>query len=95
MPQVPSQDFGNINGMIHSHRFAAANTAVPTSYSDKDQLAAVEKFLKGAVTVDIFGLAQEPGGAKNQAAAAGRETPQLSSSFAVGEESSAGMSSAA
>jgi len=42
MPQVASQDFGNIQGMVHSHRFAAANTAVPTSYGDHEQLAAVE-----------------------------------------------------
>src|ERR1017187_9705376 len=41
MPQVPSRDFGNINGFVHSHRFAAANTAVPTSYGDRDQLSAV------------------------------------------------------
>jgi tetratricopeptide (TPR) repeat protein len=96
MPLVPSQDFGNINGQVHSHRFAAANTAVPTSYHDKDQIAAVEKFLRGAVTVDIFALAQEPGGASESAgpAAVRGESPQLSSSFAVGEESSAGMSSA-
>ena len=55
MPQVPSKDFGNIHGFVHSHRFAAANTAVPTSYGDHEQVAAVEDFLKGAVTVDIFG----------------------------------------
>ena len=36
MPLVPSQDFGNIHGFVHSHRFAAANTAVPTSYGDQD-----------------------------------------------------------
>ncbi len=96
MPQVASQDFGNVNGMIHSHRFAAANTAVPTAYGDHDQLAAVENFLKGAVTVDLFGLAQEPadGGESNGPARARGDTPQLSSSFAVGEESSAGMTSA-
>ncbi len=96
MPLVASQDFGNINGFVHSHRFAAANTAVPTSYGDRDQVAAVGKFLKGAVTVDIFALAQEPA----ESAEAGRsaaprpEAPQLSSTFAVGEESSAGLAGA-
>jgi len=96
MPQVPSQDFGNIHGFVHSHRFAAANTAVPTSYGDHEQLAAVENFLKNTVTVDIFALAQEP--AENGEAggpSAGRpEAPQLSSTFAVGEESSAGLAGA-
>ncbi len=93
MPQVASQDFGNIHGFVHSHRFAGANTAVPTSYGDHDQLAAVENFLKGAVTVDIFGLAQEPaeGGEAGGPTVGRGETPQLSSSFAVGEESSAGL----
>ena len=38
MPIVPSKDFGNINGYVHSHRFAAANTAVPTSYGDQEQI---------------------------------------------------------
>jgi len=96
MPQVPSTDFGNIHGFVHSHRFAAANTAVPTSYGDHEQLAAVENFLKGVVTVDIFGLAQEPAESGEQGGPSARrgETPQLSSSFAVGEESSAGLAGA-
>ena len=95
MQLVPSQDLGNIGGYVHSHRFAAANTAVPTSYHDQDQVAAVKDFLKGAVTVDIFGLAQEPAGGPEQGGPAGRgEGPQLSSTFAVGEESSAGLGGA-
>jgi tetratricopeptide (TPR) repeat protein len=96
MPMVASQDLGNINGFVHSHRFAAANTAVPTSYSDRDQVAAVEKFLKGTVSVDIFALAQEPAESAEEARTwAGRpEAPQLSSTFAVGEESSAGLAGA-
>jgi tetratricopeptide (TPR) repeat protein len=95
MPLVPSQDLGNIGGMVHSHRFAAANTAVPTSYGDHEQVAAVENFLKGAVSVDIFALAQEPAESPGAATSAARgESPQLSSTFAVGEESSAGMAGA-
>ncbi len=95
MPLVPSKDFGNINGMVHSHRFAAANTAVPTSYGDETQVADVEKFLKGALSVDIFALAEEPaeGAAIMRRTTAG-EGPQLNSSFAVGEESSQGLSAA-
>jgi tetratricopeptide (TPR) repeat protein len=96
MPLVASQDFGNINGEVHSHRFAAANTAVPTAYNDRGQIAAVEKFLKGTVTVDIFALAEEPGESQeSHGPAVGRgDSPQLSSSFAVGEESSAGLAGA-
>jgi len=95
MPLVPSNDFGNIKGFVHSHRFAAANTAVPTSYGDHEQVREVEKFLKGALSVDIFALAEapaeEPGG---EGIRPGAEGPQLASTFAVGEESSSGMAGA-
>jgi tetratricopeptide (TPR) repeat protein len=92
MPLVPSQDFANLNGFVHSHRFAAANTAVPTVYGDQEQIQQVEKFLKGALSVDIFALAQEP--PEKPAGAAARavaEVPQIASTFAVGEESAAGL----
>jgi tetratricopeptide (TPR) repeat protein len=93
MPLVASKDFGNIQGFVHSHRFAAANTAVPTSYGDHEQVAAVENFLRGAVSVDIFGLAEEPAESEPGVSPAlpRREVPQLASTFAVGEESSAGL----
>lgn len=96
MPMVRSGDFGNIGGFVHSHRFAAANTAVPTSYGDREQVAAVENFLKGAVTVDIFAVAKGPSesGEEKSAGPHRGDTPQLSSSFAVGEESSAGLAGA-
>ncbi len=45
------------NGTIASHRWAAANTAIPTFYGYKDQLAAVDKFLQDdKMGVDIFAL---------------------------------------
>ncbi len=93
MPLVPSKDFGNLNGFVHSHRFAAANTAVPTSYGDAVQVQEVEKFLKGTLSVDIFALAEEPQAERRGSEVVGRgaEGPQLSSTFAVGEESSAGL----
>ncbi|HEY6292513.1 MAG TPA: tetratricopeptide repeat protein [Terriglobia bacterium] len=96
MPLVPSKDFGNVDGMVHSHRFAAANTAVPASYGDETQVASVEKFLKGALSVDIFALAEEPaaGAASESIRTAAGEGPQLNSTFAVGEESSAGLAAA-
>ena len=89
MPMVASQDFGNQNGFVHSHRFAAANTAVPTSYGDHEQLAAVEDFMKGTLSVDIFALAEEPADntVASRSSIARPEAPQLSSTFAVGEES--------
>ncbi len=90
MPLVRSNDQGNINGFIHSHRFAAANTAVPTSHDDESQVKAVEDFLKGALSVDIFALAEEPQGEAGPERATA-EGPQLASTFAVGEESSAGL----
>jgi tetratricopeptide (TPR) repeat protein len=91
MPLERSNDLGNINGFVHSHRFAAANTAVPTSYDDAKQVEEVEKFLKGALSVDIFALAEEPKGETEGVSTA--QGPQLASTFAVGEESSAGLSS--
>jgi tetratricopeptide (TPR) repeat protein len=96
MPLVASKDFGNIRGFVHSHRFAAANTAVPTSYGDHEQVTAVEDFLKGTLSVDIFALAEEPAESTPGAGPAGLrpETPQLSSTFAVGEESAAGLAGA-
>jgi tetratricopeptide (TPR) repeat protein len=57
MPLVSSQDPGNIHGQVHSHRFPGANTAVPFSNHDQQQLAATEAFMKsGSVTVDIFAV---------------------------------------
>ncbi len=92
MPLVPSNDLGNINGQVHSHRFAASNTAVPTSYGDETQVEEVAKFLKGALSVNIFALAEEPQGEVGATRTAA-EGPQVSSTFAVGEESAAGLSS--
>ncbi|HEX2521115.1 MAG TPA: multiheme c-type cytochrome, partial [Terriglobia bacterium] len=57
MPLVDSNDFGNINGKVHSHRFPAANTAVPLANQDHKQLQTTIEFLQNKhVTVDIFAL---------------------------------------
>ncbi len=83
MPMQASKDQGNINGFVHSHRFPAANTALPTANEDAAQLKLTEDFLKnGQLTVDIFALspAQAP-----QKAGASSQT-ELSTTFAVGEE---------
>ena len=90
MPLQSSKDQGNINGFVHSHRFPAANTAVPTANEDAAQLKLTEDFLKnGQLTVDIFALspAQAPlkPGANTQT--------DLSTTFAVGEEAESKVSS--
>src|SRR5881275_3088269 len=82
MPLTQSNDLGNMNGFVHSHRFPAANTAVPTANEDADQLNLTENFLKnGILSVDIFAIS--PDATQTKAIA----TPQAdtSTTFAVGE----------
>ncbi len=83
MPLESSKDQGNVNGFVHSHRFPAANTAVPTANEDAAQLKLTEDFLKsGALTVDIFALSPAQAPVKPGAVTQN----DLSTSFAVGEE---------
>ena len=89
MPRVPSDDPAAKNGLVRSHRFAAANTAVPFANGDTEQLDAVQEFLRaGQVTVDLFGIARvaETAAVSGPTPGAG-DAPTLSSTFAVGEES--------
>jgi len=88
MPKVPSNDPGRRDGMIHSHRFAAANTAVPFANGDETQLKAVEGFLKsGFISVDIFSAAPaEDAPGVQMRRRAGDTQQQAMSTFAVGEE---------
>jgi Tfp pilus assembly protein PilF len=87
MPAVPSNDDGNVKGLIHSHRFPGANTAVPTANQDMEQLAFAQSFLKDKqLTVDIFAISQ----AGKEAAApltGAMGKPEIATTFAVGEES--------
>jgi len=97
MPLIASKDPGNREGQIHSHRFAAANTAVPYVEQDGGQLDATEKFLKsGFITVDIFAVTPVDA-AQGQTSMMRRSdmrhsndaqinSPQANSGFAVGEE---------
>ena len=82
MPAESSKDAGNINGFVHSHRFPAANTAVPTANEDAPQLKLTEDFLKSALTVDIFALSPAQTALKPGAST----QSDLSTTFAVGEE---------
>jgi len=87
MPLVPSKDEGNIDGYVHSHRFPGANTAVPIANEDAVQLEASRKFLQdGQLSVDIFAISPI---SKEEAAKKASEYPkqELSTTFAVGEES--------
>jgi Tfp pilus assembly protein PilF len=91
MPLEPSNDMGNIAGRVHSHRFPAANTALPTANEDAAQLKATEDFLtSGALTVDIFALS--PARPLTAGVVAQRE---MSTTFAVGEEAEASITPAA
>src|SRR5439155_22086822 len=88
MPLVASRDPAAKDGKVRSHRFAAANTALPFANQDAEQLAAVQNFLRdGQVSVDVFGLVRTGGEAVAERRASAAETPRLSSTFAVGEES--------
>lgn len=89
MPLVASNDPAAKNGMVRSHRFPAANTALPFVNHDAVQLKAVQDFLRaGQISVDVFGVTRA---AEAQPAAEAQGTratePRLSSTFAVGEES--------
>jgi tetratricopeptide (TPR) repeat protein len=87
MPQVPSSDEGNINGFVHSHRFPGANTAVPTANEDQAQFEFAKKFLQDKqLSVDIFAVSPA-GNESNPAGGTEIGKPELSTTFAVGEES--------
>jgi len=93
MPLVKSNDPGNRDGQIHSHRFAAANTAIPYVQGDAKQLSETEKFLQsGFITVDLFAATpiEESKNAVQMRRRAADASPTLASTFAVGEESDQG-----
>lgn len=55
--QAKNFDVSAKNGMIASHRWAAANTAIPTFFGYKEQVEEVTKFLQDdKMGVDIFAL---------------------------------------
>ena len=87
MPAVPSHDDGNVDGLVHSHRFPGANTAVPTANQDQAQYEFAKQFLQDKqLTVDIFAIS--PAGKQtNVPTRTEFGKPELSTTFAVGEES--------
>src|SRR5215469_7445710 len=105
MAEVASHDAGNVNGMVHSHRFLAANTALPFANEDKDQLSETQSFLvDGKLRVDIFAISPEPDAKTNATARASSSAtesaqvlgrPGIQTTFAVGEEADTSTGSAA
>src|SRR5262249_739704 len=93
MPLVPSHDLGNRHGLVHSHRFPAANTALPAANKHQGQLNATLAFLQGGVvTLDIFGLSPVAPRSESQqtAATAAGDGGALATTFPVGEEQASG-----
>ncbi|MGA8152732.1 MAG: tetratricopeptide repeat protein [Terriglobales bacterium] len=83
MPLTRSNDSGNVNGFVHSHRFPGANTAIPTANEDAVQLKTTEDFLKNDIlSVDIFALSPE----SNLPPTVSTPQSDLATTFAVGEE---------
>ncbi len=70
MKQEPTKYFdvsANSKGTVASHRWAAANTAIPSFYGYKEQLEEVEKTLKDdKLGIDIFALHRKPAGSKKE-----------------------------
>jgi tetratricopeptide (TPR) repeat protein len=85
MKQEPTKYFdvsASKKGTVASHRWAAANTAIPAFYGYKDQLAEVEKSLKDdKMGIDIFAIHQQKRGTRKTdlIAPVNRET------FSIGE----------
>ncbi len=89
MPRVPSTDAGrHADGTVHSHRFPAANTALPFVNHDTEQMKVTTDFLtSGFVSVDIFAVS--PIDERTEHVPMIRrsgEAVQAMSGFAVGEE---------
>jgi len=83
MPLLPSSDPAAKDGMIRSHFFPGANTAVPVAIHDNEHLALNETFLKGGkMRVDIFAASPVTSVVENQPV-----MPAASTMFATGEES--------
>jgi tetratricopeptide (TPR) repeat protein len=89
MPRVASRDAGrHSDGTVHSHRFPAANTALPFVNHDAAQMKVTTDFLtSGFVTVDIFAASPiDEQLTDTPMVRRSGETVQAMSGFAIGEE---------
>ncbi len=70
MKQEPTKNFdasAKTKGTIASHRWASANTAIPTFYKYQEQLDEVVKFLQDdKMGVDIFAIRKQSDGSKKE-----------------------------
>ncbi len=88
MPLVDANDPAAKNGKVRSHRFAAANTALPFVNGDTTQLKAVQDFLRdGQISVDVFGIVRSAAATAASSASQASTEPRTASTFGVGEES--------
>jgi tetratricopeptide (TPR) repeat protein len=72
-------------GKLLSHRFAAANSALPALRGDSEQLRAVEKALKGSMRVDVFAITEAITEAETDAAAVMAPLDRVSAAVRRGE----------
>jgi cytochrome c-type biogenesis protein CcmH/NrfG len=87
MPRVASDDAASKHGTVASHRFAAANTALPIANKDEEQLQAVIDFLTARqVTVDIFAMTEAHAIEADDTGRRPSDGGSLATTFAVGEE---------
>ncbi len=64
---APLFDVAAKDGQLRSHRWAAANTAIPFFYKFQEQLNAVNKFLESDVMgIDIFALRRKGAGSRDE-----------------------------
>lgn len=62
MPAQPAlHDYAAKNGVVRSHRWVGANSAIPQYYGYSEQLQKTAEFLKKAVNIDIFGINKNEG----------------------------------
>lgn len=60
MPLVASKDAGAVDGKVHDHTFATANTAVPLFHKDDAQVARVKAFLSDKrISLDVVAVVAE------------------------------------
>jgi tetratricopeptide (TPR) repeat protein len=87
MPLIASEDAGNVEGVVHDHRFPGANTALPVAHGNDEQLKLVTEFLQNdQVGVDIFALSEVSEEEDRQAPVALQDSLQTSSTFAEGDQ---------
>ncbi len=86
MPLVPAKDPSARNGMVHSHRFPGANTALAHVNQDTKQMEITQEFLKsGFIKVDIFAASPVEDEGLQMVRRSG-EGIEAMTTFAVGEE---------